>query len=178
MYGRPALDYDPECSKSIDDAIDVLKDLRENHHENWDEFNIGVWASACAFFGLHVIYLTVNMICYGNRWCREECCCHSKCCFISNKIVYASISLFISMGMLVLASLAMGFVYPKYTNLSKWSDYSECVDGYMQIDDSQSDDLTFMANASISVASLSIMIAGLSIFSLISNIGFACRDSC
>ena len=116
--GRPTLYFDPSCGKSVSDAIDTLNKLKDAQDSADTNINHAVWITTVCLGGALAIYQVVNMICYSKRYCRQECCCHSPCCFRANKIIYAAINHLAGLSVLVLASLAFGSNYDKYEGLN------------------------------------------------------------
>lgn len=109
LYGRPALMYDTfnAGDKDIDYAINILREIEGG--DNWHSLQVTIMIVAITYFCIHTVYMGVNITCYSVRWCREECFCNRRCCFVSNKIIYASISLVCGLASLILNSLAMAY---------------------------------------------------------------------
>ena len=132
--GRSTIYFDPDCGMDIEDAISVLDEMMKSQGAaESDEMSQATWIVACSAFVVLTVYQVVNMICYSRRWCREECCCHNRCCFRANKIIYSCINALLGIEMLVFTSIMAGKTLPKYDSLNQWADYSDCVSSFEKI---------------------------------------------
>eukprot|EP00354_Favella_ehrenbergii_P012161 CAMPEP_0170463412 /NCGR_PEP_ID=MMETSP0123-20130129/8533_1 /TAXON_ID=182087 /ORGANISM="Favella ehrenbergii, Strain Fehren 1" /LENGTH=104 /DNA_ID=CAMNT_0010728837 /DNA_START=1241 /DNA_END=1556 /DNA_ORIENTATION=+ len=62
LWGRPTLYYDPECSKPIDEALDVLFDLKDGQYDEFSDLMKTNAYISIGYFAGFAVYMVVNMI--------------------------------------------------------------------------------------------------------------------
>lgn len=177
LYGRPVLYFAANCENSIEKAIDLLEEIKEGDYEKYNDMNLVCWICAMCFFGIKLIFMVFNLLCYANRGC-EDRCCGRKCCFHATKVIYASVALLFAISITVLTGITFGNNYDKYVNLNSWAGYSECVDDYMKIDIRDKNDLERLASCTVSLLAVSVMILGLDLYTFICMMCFCAKDRC
>ena len=166
--------YEPKHD-TIDNAIGILKDIEGD--DDWHSTQLAIWIMAITFFCVHAVYMGVNITCYSVRWCREDCFCHRRCCFVTNKIVYASISLAQGISMVIINSFALAFLYPRYQNLQLWADQADSVDEYMKISQEQKPGLMEMETKTLVNFVLSVLILIICVNAFITQLCFCCKNN-
>ena len=70
---RPTIYYDPNCSKPITDAVNTLDDM--SNTGDVGDINKVLWILACDWFGITLIYHTINIIIAAKRDKTDCQCC-------------------------------------------------------------------------------------------------------
>ena len=63
------------------------------------------------------------------------CCCREKLCYRVHGIIYNGIFLMMAIAMVIMIAINYSHLNEKFGSLRDWSDYKDCVDEYMQIND-------------------------------------------
>ena len=115
FWQRPTLEYDPECPKKIDDAIDKLKELREKRYDVDAPWMKIVWIISIDFFGILLIWHVISM---SYRCCKPDCkregCCKNFYCFYGNMVSYSTAEVVMAVTILSISSVAMGKTFNKF----------------------------------------------------------------
>lgn len=107
LWSRPTLQYSANCSKDINDALDILENLQDSQDNSG--LNTGTWITAICCAGVVLIYNSIT-----------TCCCLMKTnrritlCFRINNIMAASVYLTFSVALLVMVCINFGILIPKY----------------------------------------------------------------
>ena len=106
-----------------------------------DNLNEVTYILAFCFFGATFIYMVVNSVCF--------CCTRHQesACYKANTIIYSGIFMLLGLAMMAMVAINTSILRPKYESLTRWADYANCVDSYMQVTAYQVD---FMSTASSS----------------------------
>ena len=73
LWGRPTLEYSPNCDKSIKDAIQVLDEL--DGLFDTESLNMTVWIMCASIAGCGLIYMLINCWCHVNAYKGSTGCC-------------------------------------------------------------------------------------------------------
>ena len=90
-------------------------------------------------------------------------------------MVHASLLTLMCVAVLTLSSINFGTIFPKFQHLQDWQKYNDCVDSYMQISDSQMDQLSVAQNAVIAQLSIACTAAFFQLFVFFITLWVLCR---
>ena len=168
FWGRTTLEFNPNCDKSISDAVGALDRMDDAWGHGLEGLNTAILIIASCFCGIQFIWMIISTICFLRM--RQHIC---------NKlhaIVYSSFFLAMAIAMFTLVSiLKWGGLQSRFLPLLEWSEYSDCVDSYMQINDYQVNRIDEVNNSGLVMWILSLLILLIHFFSVIHSIKTACK---
>ena len=120
--------------------------------DSWDfgGMNLANLIVSSCIMGVQFIWMIIASVCF--------CKMRKTICFKAHAVIYSSMFLAMATAMVVLASIELAGLKTRSDSLLDWSQYADCVDSYMQINDYQVGQINEARGAGVAMLVFTLLI--------------------